>query len=148
MRRTTRAAAQGQSAGLMNMTPMIDVVFLLIIFFLVSSHLARRETRLQLALPTAATGASTNDDSPRVTINLKQDGSLLIGGEPIDVHGLVSRLQSSLAKHGDKLRVRLRGDEQTDYALVEPILAACTEAGVVDIGLAVTPSTQRGGRAP
>ncbi|MBT6848587.1 MAG: biopolymer transporter ExbD, partial [Planctomycetaceae bacterium] len=39
-----------------NMTPMIDVVFLLIIFFLVSSHLARQETQLELDLPEASSG--------------------------------------------------------------------------------------------
>ena len=60
-----------------NMTPLIDVVFLLIIFFLVSSHLAQRETQQELALPTAASGR-VGEDSPtaRVTIHLLADGQL------------------------------------------------------------------------
>ncbi|NIL99222.1 MAG: hypothetical protein GTO62_19500, partial [Planctomycetales bacterium] len=55
----------------MNMTPMIDVVFLLIIFFLVSSHLARQEVQAQLDLPPARTGVDLPPAAdPRVTINV------------------------------------------------------------------------------
>jgi len=45
-----------------NMTPMIDVVFLLIIFFLVSSHLAQQETQLELDLPEATSGTRPTED--------------------------------------------------------------------------------------
>ena len=66
------------------MTPMIDVVFLLIIFFLVSSHLARQESQMELELPVAASGADDIDQqTPRVTINVKSDGSLWLAGRPI-----------------------------------------------------------------
>ena len=54
-----------------NMTPMIDVVFLLIIFFLVSSHLAKQETQIELALPTAVSASDDDfEDKPRLTINI------------------------------------------------------------------------------
>ena len=62
-----------------NMTPMIDVVFLLIIFFLVSSHLSRQESQLELELPTASTGQDDVDqETPRLTINVQADGSMLL----------------------------------------------------------------------
>ena len=67
-----------------NMTPMIDVSFLLIIFFLVSSHLAQQEVQLELDLPEAASGESlTAEERRRLVFNLLGDGSLLIGGQPI-----------------------------------------------------------------
>lgn len=119
------------------MTPMIDVVFLLIIFFLVSSHLARRESRLQLNLPEATTGEADNDPSPRLTINVEADGTLSLGPTPIDASQLVERLRSARGEQGEALRVRLRGDQTAPYAAIEPALAACAEAGVVDIALGV-----------
>jgi len=64
------------------MTPMIDVVFLLIIFFLVSSHLQRQETQQELDLPVAQ--ASIEDEAkptPRVTINVLEDGSMVVSGQ-------------------------------------------------------------------
>jgi len=61
----------GRGAIGLNMTPMIDVVFLLIIFFLVSSHLARQEVELQLDLPEAGTGERpAEDDTRRVIVNV------------------------------------------------------------------------------
>lgn len=120
-----------------NMTPMIDVVFLLIIFFLVSSHLARRETRLELALPSAATGQADNDPAPRLTINVEADGALTLGTAPVDAAELASRLAAEREQQGDALRVRLRSDQAAPYSAVEPALVACSEAGVDDLALAV-----------
>ncbi|QDT70398.1 Biopolymer transport protein ExbD [Planctomycetes bacterium MalM25] len=131
--RGTRRGAVAEA----NMTPMIDVVFLLIIFFLVSSHLARRETRLDLALPTAATGQADNDPSPRLTINVESDGALSLGSTPVDPAELTARLVAERDRQGDALRVRLRSDEAAPYSAVEPALVACSEAGVDDLALAV-----------
>ncbi|TWT96838.1 Biopolymer transport protein ExbD [Botrimarina colliarenosi] len=120
-----------------NMTPMIDVVFLLIIFFLVSSHLARRESRLALDLPSAATGEADDDPSPRLTINVDAGGALSLGAALVTVDDLVTRLQAQQATEGGVLRVRLRSDQAAPYSAIEPALAACAEAGVEDIALAV-----------
>ena len=63
-----------QRAIQLNMTPLIDVVFLLIIFFLVSSHLARQETQVELDLPTASSGEEeVYSNRPRVTLKSSID---------------------------------------------------------------------------
>lgn len=122
----------------MNMTPMIDVVFLLIIFFLVSSHLARQETQLELDLPTAASGNETDDLSKRrVTINVLPTGEVMLGGEALAKPQLVERLAYEQAAAGGELQVRIRGDRAADYATVEPVLVSCAEAGVWDVTFAV-----------
>lgn len=119
------------------MTPMIDVVFLLIIFFLVSSHLARREVRLELDLPKAVSAARDASVSPRLTINVRATGETLLGARNVSHTELLARLQSASDEHGAGLRVRVRGDEQATYETIEPVLAACSEAGIVDIGFGV-----------
>ena len=75
----------------MNMTPMIDVVFLLIIFFLVSSHLAQQEVQPDLKLPTAASGGLAPPSATRVTVNLRADGQLLLGSDPVTAEQLGRR---------------------------------------------------------
>jgi len=120
-----------------NLTPMIDVVFLLIIFFLVSSHLARREQRQRLDLPTAATGEADDDPTPRLTINVDAAGGLSLGSEAVTPRELVERLAAAREDGDTAPRVRLRGDRAAGYGVVEPALAACAEAGVEDIALAV-----------
>ena len=72
-----------------NMTPMIDVVFLLIIFFLVSSHLARQEVQLDLDLPRAASGLRTpQDEARRIVVNVlpkpQQERRIMVGGRLLE----------------------------------------------------------------
>lgn len=121
-----------------NMTPMIDVVFLLIIFFLVSSHLARRENRIPVELPAATSG---QDDltipTPRVTLTIKLDESVLWAGQPIRVEELSQRLAAQREHLGDEMELRIRGDRRVPYRVVEPILDGAARAGVWNVTFAV-----------
>jgi biopolymer transport protein ExbD len=121
-----------------NMTPMIDVVFQLIIFFLLSSHLAKQETQLPLPLPSAASGrAEAVDERPRLTVNVLTDGTLLVANRPISSEHLVPLLRERRAVHGDDLEVRIRGDRGVVYSRVEPVLLACVRAGIWNVAYAV-----------
>ncbi len=121
-----------------NMTPMIDIVFQLIIFFLVASHLTRTETQLDLRLPVARSGAEDTDfETPRVTINVKDDGSLWLSGREMAAERLASQLTELRQQEGDNLEVRIRGSRAATYAHVEPIMRACTEAGIWNVSYAV-----------
>ena len=121
-----------------NMTPMIDVVFLLIIFFLVSSHLAKQEVQMPLPLPLAQSGnKSIEEDVPRLTINVLADGTLLLSGRHIQHTELVARLTDRLREEGPGLQVRIRGDRNAPYQFVEPIMLACARAGIWDVSFSV-----------
>lgn len=127
----------------MNMTPMIDVVFLLIIFFLVSSHLAQQETQLELTLPQATTGDDTPAPTrPRMTLNVFASGDVLLGSEPVGHEEILKRLKYEQEASGEGIEVRIRCDAQTTYATVTPLLLACAQAGVWDVSFSV----RNGGR--
>jgi biopolymer transport protein ExbD len=126
-----------------NMTPLIDVVFLLIIFFLVSSHLAQQETQLELNLPTAASGEpNPRTVGPRVTVNLLADGQMMLGSSPASPQEIAKRLRYERERTSDDLEVRIRGDRAVPYAVVEPILLACVDAGVWNVSFAVVEKTR------
>jgi biopolymer transport protein ExbD len=121
-----------------NMTPMIDVVFLLIIFFLVSSHLARQESQMNLELPIAVSGQDDVDlETPRITINVKTDGSLWLAGRPVAKEQLKERFIDARDKQGDDIEVRIRGSRSAPYSTVEPIMLACTGAKIWNVTYAV-----------
>ena len=123
----------------MNMTPMIDVVFLLIIFFLVSSHLAQQETQLELDLPVALTGDESNETrTERITINLKADGTVLLGASESTIAELDKRLAYEREQTDRPIEVRLRADQQIPFGRVKPVLVACAKAGIWDVSFAVT----------
>lgn len=127
-----------------NMTPMIDVVFLLIIFFLVSSHLAKQESNVELNLPVAA---SSDDDQPsdlpRVTVNVKPDGSIWVTGKEIARPDLKPLLAGAVEDSGGEVEVRIRGSRSAPWSSVEPIMLACTGAGIWNVTYAVYRDEQR-----
>ena len=127
-----------------NMTPMIDVVFLLIIFFLVSSHLARQESRLQLPLPVAESGVETvYDQRPKVTVNVLANGQILLAGRRVDTDGLRQRLAREVERVGQDLEIRIRADREVAYSSVGPIMTAAARAGIWKITFAVIRSQDR-----
>lgn len=122
----------------MNMTPMIDVVFLLIIFFLVSSHLAQQESQYELDLPLAVSGTAPVPSEQRsVTINVLADGSVIVAGRVVDAAQLESRLRNETARVGKDLEVRIRTDRAVAYEVVEPVMLACAKSGIWNVKFAV-----------
>ncbi len=122
-----------------NMTPMIDVTFLLIIFFLVSSHLSKQENNVKLNLPIAE-NALTNElilAQQSVTLNVLENGEIKLGANPIDRQQLASVLGEKNAQVDGKLQVRIRCGEETPYGQVGPILRQLVAAEVTDVIFAV-----------
>ena len=135
--RIPRAA---RSNGLkFNLTPMIDVVFNLIIFFLAASHFARSEVSEVVELPTAGTADSDSDESSRrITVTLLVDGRMLIGTREAALPQLETLLTRGVAEYGaDALEVRIRTDRRVPYARIEPLLLAAARQGVVKVRFAV-----------
>jgi biopolymer transport protein ExbD len=121
-----------------NMTPMIDVTFQLIIFFLLSSHLAQQETQAEVELPAAFSGQEAVDEArPRLTVNVQADGSVMLGSTQTTTAEMAGRLRIERDKLGDAMEVRLRADRSVAYAAIEPILLACAEAGIWNVTFAV-----------
>ena len=121
-----------------NMTPMIDVTFLLIIFFLLSSHLAQQETQTELVLPAVSSGnQAAVDNRPRLSVNVRADGSITLGSTPTSREEMSGRLQIEREKLGPDMEVRIRADRSVPYKTVEPILLACADAGIWNVTFAV-----------
>ncbi|TWT82645.1 Biopolymer transport protein ExbD [Planctomycetes bacterium CA13] len=129
--------ASGRSEVGANMTPMIDVVFLLIIFFLVSSHLARQENRLPVELPVATTFLPDNPERTSLTITVDAETRWRVGGDIVDQSQWKSILVNYRNESGNNASVRLRTDGTVPYQFIEPILRESAIAGISDITIAV-----------
>ena len=121
-----------------NMTPMIDVVFLLIIFFLVSSHLARQEHRIPLSLPVTGAGNEPVDQpTRRLTVNIAGDGRILIRGRPVGPRQLRQRMTGEQKRLGQDLEVRIRADRTVAYEHVGSVLVAAAQSDIWNVTFAV-----------
>ncbi len=106
------------------MTPMIDIVFLLIIFFMTVSQVTQvNQEQLELARQTGA-----EDQKPAVlTINLIEDGRIVVGGLTYEVPELIALLADELTQLGDdptRLTVVLRVDRRVEGRVLKPVVEA------------------------
>lgn len=125
------------------MTPMIDIVFLLIIFFLVSNHLAQREQRLPVDLPSAATGQRVSPDAKApLSVTVQSDGQIWQAGEWLSLDRLLTRLKDRKKQQGEAVELRVRCDRATEYRHIERLLREAAEAGIWDVTFAVVESRE------
>jgi biopolymer transport protein ExbD len=121
-----------------NLTPMIDVTFLLIIFFLVSSHLAKQENFLPLELPVAGSGISDFSDRTTMTIQIPSDGSYLVNNASVPLDQMQNLILVKMEENGkNPIRIRIRTDKSAAYAPIAKLLKLCAVTGNSDIVFAV-----------
>ncbi len=131
-----RSFPKPAEAGKINLTPMIDVVMVLIIFFLIVGQLAT--DRLEpVDLPFAQTAALPEPADPvLIHVVRREDGvRVLSQGVELDVQGLESMLRETMALSPNR-PVRVRADKSLPYSQVKPVLDACRQAGVAAVSLA------------
>jgi len=120
----------------LNLTPMIDVLFLLIIFFMAGTKFVDMERKIGLKVPQVADGKQLPPTPSGITINVYRDGSLTVDRESISLEQLAERLRE-WTRRNPALRVTVRGDAEGALQHVTEVLAICKQAGVADMGIAV-----------
>ncbi len=126
-----------------NVTSLIDIVFLLVIFFLVASHVARTEAVEPVNLPEATQFDDEDDPTPRrLVVTIKADGALDVAGQPAELIEVEQRIVSGNEDSAGQFEVRIRSDRDAPYEKIEPILLACARFGVSKVGFAVTPKNE------
>lgn len=115
----------------LNMAPMIDMVFLLIIFFLTATTFAEKEREQDVLLPANRnSGSLSRNFDNNLIVNILQDGSLKVQGEKIDVGDLFALVRDRRERARKPLKVQLRADRRTAYGNVAVALEAIERAGV------------------
>lgn len=132
MRLLRRRSAEGDE---MNMTPLIDVVFNLLVFFLVATSFQRVQRELQVSLPKAKASEAVSMDIQPVSVTVSQSGEITMGGAPVGVEELPKRLKEAMAATRNP-RVFVRGDAKAYHERIVAVLNACQEAGINDVSLA------------
>jgi len=109
-----------------NLTPLIDIVFLLLIFFMLTAHFVRDEG-IDIQLPQAETAVSREDDAA-IVVMLGSDGKIRLSDNIIEPDMLEAALRRALQKRSKKW-VTLRGDRASDLGNAVSILDAARKAG-------------------
>lgn len=126
----------------LNLTPMIDIVFLLIIFFMVGTKFAEMERQVKLELPSVKPfGALTAAPQKRI-VNVYADNTIMMDGKEFGLTQLVTELRRAHDEYNE-MSVLIRGDGDARHQNVTNVLAACRDAGFERLGIAVRAETIR-----
>lgn len=137
MRRRPRKVKQPPSLML---SPMIDMIFLLLVFFIVSTMYMSEVKTISLALPMAKYSETLKKSN--FTVSLKKDGTLYLEDAPIELASLLDRVKEE-AKSNAAFSVTIRADEEASYKRVIALIDALKGAGVTNLGLATDPEGSR-----
>jgi biopolymer transport protein ExbD len=119
-----------------NMIPMIDIMFNLIIFFLVGTEFASMERNIALRVPEVVDKGALTSAPERRVVNVFRDGNVTLDETPVTLIELTDRLATARRQYSD-LGVLVRGDGQGTFQRVAEVLNACKQAGIQELGISV-----------
>jgi len=129
-----RKQAKPEAVGF-QLAPMIDVVFLLLCFFITSQLFAQWETEIDITLPTAQTGQTPQRLPGEIVINILSDGRTVVNAQELDEPRLQSMMDQLTALFPGQ-PVLIRADKATAYEHVIRILDLCRAADIWNISFA------------
>jgi biopolymer transport protein ExbD len=119
----------------MQLAPMIDILLLLLSFFIISWQFSRSETELNVSVPTAQEGAEPERQRGEIIINVLKDGGIRVEGAQVDLAQLHEKL-AAIARQFENQPVRIRGDGGVAYQRIVEVIDTCQKAGIWNISFA------------
>ena len=122
----------------LNLTPMIDIVFLLIIFFMVGTRFSEIEQQYDIELPTAAAVEPMTSRPDSMVLNVARTGEVTVNGEQISMADLQNRLEKARTAYAEQT-VLIRGDGDGTYQSIVDVMHICHKARIHRFSLAFQP---------
>ena len=119
-----------------DMAPLIDCVFLLLIFFLVASRFEQEERQMDVTLPQAADAEPTIYPGQEVFVTVTPEGKYFMEGQELTAPMLRTRLKAMYQANPGKQRVTIRADAASNAGALVTVLDACNQANISNYSIA------------
>lgn len=116
------------------LTSMMDCIFLMLIFFLVSSQLKKIEREIPMELPVADAAREVKAAPDLMTVSVDSKGELYVNSQPVGPAGLRSAIQAAARANPDR-RIRVDGDVFAPFRSIVQVLDVCQQEGLTVIGI-------------
>jgi biopolymer transport protein ExbD len=126
-----------------SLAPLVDIVFLLLVFFLLATTFMDEEKDLTLTLPRASAGRGEGARLQRVLVNVRADGTVLVGTRPASRRELYRTLVEA-RRANPEVPVVLRGDRSASHGAIVAVLSLCQRARVKNVSVAIEPASPDG----
>ena len=117
------------------LAPLVDVLLLLLIFFLLTWNAARNENELDVKVPKASAAREKTAPIGDVVVNVKADGNVVVNRRTLNQQELTDLLKGLVQLNAEQAVV-IRGDETGAYRNIVNVLNICTQAGVTNVAFA------------
>ena len=117
------------------LAPMIDIVFLLLIFFIVTWQFSRSEMDLKVSVPTSTEGEDRRRSLNEIIINVRETGEMVIDGQVLTEEEVLAKL-TIIARINENQPVRLRGDGVAEWQTMVSVISIVERAGIWNISFA------------
>lgn len=124
---------KGAALSSLSMTPLIDIVFLLLIFFLVTTRFSEEDHELEVMLPTASEAKPLIVKPKEIFINIDEDGAYFVGTQKFDLSDMESMLSEADLNNPTGQTVIIRADKRVQWDAVVAAINACQRAGIHDV---------------
>ncbi|MHC5210436.1 MAG: ExbD/TolR family protein [Planctomycetota bacterium] len=124
----------------LNLTPLIDVVFQLLIFFMVATTFLNPEKEIGIELPEAVSGEQSEEEPDEILINVFADGSVIVSGESVARDALLDTLRAR-ARANPQTPVTIRGDRLVHHEHIVAVMDACGQAGLLHLSVGTIDET-------
>ena len=119
----------------LNLTPMIDVVVQLVIFFMVGTEFVNKERKVDIALPLVSQAAPLTETPDEILVNVSRDGEILVHNKAVTPIELKAQLQEAKSRYAQQAVV-IRGDKDCIYQQVMTVVDVCKQAGIDNLQVA------------
>jgi biopolymer transport protein ExbD len=117
------------------LAPMVDVVFLLLIFFITTMKYSQDERELDVSVPVAEEGADARQTAHELIINVRESGEVVVDKSLMNKEQLFAKLQRIALVNGNQA-IRIRGDGKVEYQKIVEVIDVCQKAGIPNISFA------------
>ena len=121
-----------------NVTPLVDVMLVLLIIFMITTPLMNHKVKVQLPQAVVEKKEEKKQQIPPVTITVTEAGELFLNDEPATRQAIESRL-SVEAQKTPQPPVQIRGDKTTPYRLINEVVKIAQAQGMAKVGFVTTP---------
>ncbi len=119
----------------LNLTPMIDIVLLLVIFFMVGTQFTNAERQYEIDLPSVSVAQPLTALPDEIVVNVSREGSLFLQDETVTLDRLQELLQEARERYADQAVV-VRGDGAVNYQRIMDVLSTCQQVQITNVQLA------------
>lgn len=113
----------------LDLTPMIDMMFLLLIFFLAATTFQQNEREMKIALPFASASGPISTTLREIIVNVDGEGRIIMSGRVTEPDAFRRAIEDAVAANPEQ-KISVRGDRSTNYGNIVRVLDICKAAGI------------------